>query len=102
VTVRAGEPVVVYLASANHDESVYTDPDELDFRRQESTHVGFGHAAHHCLGAPLARMELQVAMRTLLTRFPGLRLACSEQDITWKTGVATRRPIRMLVTRSVL
>lgn len=97
VTVRTGEPVVVHLPSANHDESVYTNPDDLDFRRQEATHVGFGHGAHHCLGAPLARMELQVALSTLLTRFPGLRLAGSEEDVVWKAGVITRGPVRMLV-----
>jgi cytochrome P450 len=92
VTVRAGEPVIVNLASANRDESVYTHPDELDLLRREASHVGFGHGAHHCLGAPLARMELQVALRTLLERLPGLRFAGPEQDITWKTGVATRGP----------
>lgn len=98
VTVRAGEPVVVQLASANRDESVYTDPDELDLHRQEASHVGFGHGAHHCLGAPLARMELQVALRTLLTRLPGLRFAGSEDDIVWKTGLSTRGPEHMPVT----
>jgi cytochrome P450 len=95
VTVRAGEPVVVALHSANRDASVYTNPDELDLGRHESSHIGFGHGAHHCLGAPLARMELQVALRTLLTRLPGLRFAESEKDIEWKAGVATRGPARM-------
>jgi cytochrome P450 len=98
VTVRAGEAVVVNLTSANRDESVYTRPHELDLRRQEAPHVGFGHGPHHCLGAPLARMELQVALRTLLQRLPGLRLAGSEQDIVWKAGLATRGPERMLIT----
>ena len=96
--VRAGEPVVVHLPSANHDESVFTSPDELDFRREEASHVGFGHGAHHCLGAPLARLELQVALRTLLTRFPGLRFAGSETDVVWKTGVITRGPVHLPVT----
>ena len=98
VTVRAGEAVVVQLASANRDESVFPHPDEIDLGRQESPHVGFGFGPHHCLGAPLARMELQVALRTLLTRFPGLRLADTGHDIDWKTGLATRGPARMLVT----
>ena len=98
VTVRAGEPVVVYLGSANRDESAYANPDELDFRRQEASHVGFGHGPHYCLGAPLARMEMQIALHTLLTRFPGLRFAGSEEDVAWRTGVITRRLTRMPVT----
>jgi cytochrome P450 len=98
VTVRAGEPVVVSLPAANRDESVYTDPERLDLRRREPSHVGFGHGAHHCLGAPLARMELQVALRTLITRLPGLRFAGSAEEIIWKTGLATRGPERMPIT----
>lgn len=98
VLVKAGEPVVVALASANRDESVYTDPDRLDIQRNEATHVGFGHGAHHCLGAPLARMELQVALRTLLTRLPGLRLAVPAEDIVWRAGSATRSPAQLPVT----
>jgi cytochrome P450 len=98
VTVRAGEPVVYYLGSANRDEAVYTDPDRLDLTRREAPHIGFGHGAHHCLGAPLARMELQVALRTLLERLPGLRLAGTDRDVVWKTGVATRGPEHMSIT----
>jgi cytochrome P450 len=97
VLVRAGEPVLPAIHSANRDVSVYTDPDVLDLLRQEASHVGFGHGAHHCLGAPLARMELQVAVDTLLRRFPELSLAEGE-DIEWKAGLATRGPARMLVT----
>nr|WP_309505122.1 hypothetical protein [Streptomyces sp. KM273126] len=52
---------------------------------------------HHCLGSPLARVELQVSLRTLLTRFPGLRLSGSETDVVWKTGMLTRGPERMPV-----
>lgn len=97
VTVRAGEPVVVSMPAANRDESVFTDPERLDLRRQEASHVGFGHGPHHCLGAPLARMELQVALATLLARLPGLRFAGPGQDIVWKTGLATNGPERMLI-----
>ncbi|GAB3961823.1 cytochrome P450 [Actinoallomurus acanthiterrae] len=95
VTVRAGEPVVVALHSANRDGSVYTDPATLDLERKEASHIGFGHGPHHCLGAQLARMELQVALGTLLHRLPDLRFATSEEDTVWKTGVATRAPARM-------
>ncbi|MDI5976929.1 cytochrome P450 [Amycolatopsis magusensis] len=95
VLVRAGEPVLPALASANRDESSYTDPDRLDLERDETSHVGFGHGAHHCLGAPLARMELQVALETLLRRLPGLRFAGPESDVEWKDGLATRGPTLM-------
>jgi cytochrome P450 len=57
--------------------------------------VGFGHGAHHCLGAPLARMELQVALGVLVGRLPGLRLAEGEDGIDWKSGLSTRGPERM-------
>ncbi|MFI0815259.1 cytochrome P450 [Streptomyces sp. NPDC021098] len=98
VTVRAGEPVVVAINSANRDEKVYTDSDQLDLRRHEATHIGFGHGPHHCLGAPLARMELQIALRTLLERLPGLRFADTERDVEWKVGVTTRGVRRLPVT----
>ncbi|MFI0774561.1 cytochrome P450 [Streptomyces sp. NPDC021212] len=98
VTVRAGEPVVVAINSANRDESVYTDSGQLDLCRREATHLGFGHGPHHCLGAPLARMELQIALRTLLERLPGLRFADAERDVEWKVGVSTRGVRRLPVT----
>ncbi|QNP74219.1 cytochrome P450 [Streptomyces roseirectus] len=97
VTVRAGEAVMVALHAANHDESVFTCPHRLDLERREAAHVAFGGGAHHCLGSPLARVELQVALRTLLTRFPGLRFHASEADVVWKTGVLTRGPERLPV-----
>lgn len=98
VIVRAGEPVVGANASAHRDESVYTDPDELDLARKEAPHLAFGHGIHTCLGQPLARMELQVTLHTLLSRLPGLRFADREQDITWKSGVATRGPLPLNLT----
>jgi cytochrome P450 len=96
--VRAGEPVITSNVSANRDGTVYTCPETLDLTRQEASHVGFGHGPHHCLGAQLARMELQVSLRTLLVRLPGLRLAGTGEDLAWKTGSAVRGLTRMLVT----
>lgn len=96
VVVRAGEPVLPAVHSANRDGAVYSSPEELDLLRAEVSHVGFGYGAHHCLGAPLARMELQVALSTLLRRLPGLGLVSG--GVEWKTGLATRGPARMMVT----
>ncbi|MBP2335801.1 cytochrome P450 [Saccharothrix coeruleofusca] len=99
VLVRAGEPVLASLNSANRDESAYTDPDRLDLTRQQASHVGFGHGAHHCLGAPLARVELQIALRVLLRRLPGLRFA-EDPDacVEWKQGLSLSGPTRMSIT----
>ncbi|GDY31462.1 cytochrome P450 [Gandjariella thermophila] len=90
VLVRAGEPVLAVVASANRDESVFPDADTLDLRREVNPHVGFGHGVHHCLGAPLARMELQVALGSLVRRLRELRLATPEPELRWKTGMLVR------------
>ena len=99
VLVRAGEPVLSSVGSANRDDAIFANPDELDLARAEASHVGFGHGPHHCLGAQLARLELQVALRTLLTRLPGLDFPNSpEADVAWKTGLLVRGPRRMVVS----
>jgi cytochrome P450 len=92
VTVRAGDPVLPALHSANRDGDVFDDPDAVDFHRRGRSHFGFGHGAHHCLGAQLARMELQVALETLATRLPELRLAVPEPELVWKQGMLVRGP----------
>ncbi|CAM00748.1 cytochrome P450 [Saccharopolyspora erythraea NRRL 2338] len=97
VTVRAGEPVLVSASSANRDEAVFDDPDRLDLTRENNAHIGFGHGPHHCLGAQLARLELQVGLRTLLTRLPGLRFAGGEDDVVWKEGMLVRGPSKLEV-----
>ncbi len=88
--VAAGDAVFVSRSAANRDPSVYPDPDRLDITRDTAAHVGFGHGAHHCLGAQLARLELQVALGSLLNRLPGLRLAVPEADLPWRTGLLMR------------
>lgn len=90
VLVRAGEPVLGALHSANRDETSFTDPDRIDFHRDARPHFGFGHGAHHCLGAQLARMELRVALGTLVRRLPELRFAVAEEQLEWKTGMLVR------------
>lgn len=70
--IGAGELVVFALPAANRDPAATTDPDRLDVTRGEVGHLAFGHGVHHCLGAPLARMEMRVAFPALLRRFPRL------------------------------
>jgi cytochrome P450 len=86
VTVPAGDAVFLAFASANRDETVFPSPDRLDFERADNPHLAFGHGAHRCLGAPLARLELSVAIGALAARFPGLRPAVPENELRWRTG----------------
>ncbi|GAA5050735.1 cytochrome P450 [Thermocatellispora tengchongensis] len=72
IRIEPGEFVVVHRTSANHDETVFDEPGRFDVTRSPNPHLGFSHGAHHCLGAPLARMELQVAFTTLFARLPDL------------------------------
>ncbi|MGV9914690.1 cytochrome P450 [Streptomyces tendae] len=82
--ISAGEGVVCMLNAANHDEDVFAGGGDLDVRRDARHHVAFGFGVHQCLGQPLARVELQIAVETLLRRLPGLRLACSFDDIRFQ------------------
>jgi cytochrome P450 len=82
-TVRAGEPVLLAKHAANGDRRRYADPDRLDITRDAHGQLGFGHGAHHCLGAPLARLDIQTALTALLQRFPDLRLAVPEAALEW-------------------
>ena len=97
-TVAAGEPVLLAKHAANRDPRRYPDPDRLDVTRNAQGHLGFGHGAHHCLGASLARMDLRIAMAALLDRFPSLRLAVPAEELEWKTGMAVRGPVALPVT----
>jgi cytochrome P450 len=97
VLVRRGEFVMPLMAGANRDEEVFADPDRLDFTRPRPAHFAFGHGVHRCLGAALARMELQVAIGALLRRFPDLRLAADVDDIIWCAGGLVRAPVNLPV-----
>ena len=84
VTIPAGEWVFVMLPSANRDPARFADPESLDLGRDVGGHVAFGHGIHYCLGAPLARMEAEVALGTLLGRFPDLSLAAAPEELRWR------------------
>lgn len=87
VTIPAGETVIPLFGTANRDPSVFTDPDRFDVTRAPANHLAFGIGVHHCLGAQLARMELQEAFRGLLGRLPGLRLAVPAEQLRFKHGM---------------
>jgi cytochrome P450 len=81
-TIHRGEVVTVVLGSADRDPDSFENPDALDLTAKRQTrHLGFGHGQHFCLGAPLARLETEIALATLLRRLPGLRLAVAEHDL---------------------
>jgi cytochrome P450 len=84
VTIPAREWVLCVTASANHDPSRFPDPSRLDVSRDASGHVAFGHGIHYCLGAPLARLEGEVAFSALLSRFPALSLAAPASSLRWR------------------
>jgi len=88
VTIPAGEIVLPFYASANRDASVFSDPDRFDVSRPAASHLTFGAGPHHCLGAQLARLELQEAFRGLLARMPSIRLAVSPAELEFKPGMA--------------
>ncbi|MFG3282191.1 cytochrome P450 [Streptomyces sp. NPDC048111] len=88
--IPAGAPVLVSLASAGRDASRHTDPDRFDIRRAPQSHLAFGHGIHFCLGAPLARMEGRIAVRTLLERAPDLQLDAGEGALEWLPGLLIR------------
>lgn len=81
-TIPRGAPVRVLIPAVNRDERAFTAPDRLDITRDPCPHLSFGQGIHHCLGAPLARLEGRVALRTLVERAPALRLADGAQ-VTW-------------------
>ena len=85
--IPAGEIVVVGLLAANRAAAGIAHPDALDITRADNPHVAFGHGIHHCLGAPLARLEGRIALGSLLCRFPTLRLAVAPEELTWRPGV---------------
>jgi cytochrome P450 len=89
-TVPAGDSVIVSLCAANRDPERFPDADTLDLDRTPNPHMAFGHGIHFCPGAALARVELQIALRALLTRLPQIRLAVPDEDLVWVGAVLAR------------
>jgi len=82
--LRRGDLAIAVVGSANRDAAQFADADTLDLGRKENRHVGFGRGAHYCLGAPLARLETEIALTTLLERLLNLRLAIAAEDLYWR------------------
>lgn len=96
--IPARSPVVIGLLSANRDETRFPDPSELRLDRTQNPHLAFGHGIHYCVGAPLARLEAQIAFTGLITRFPSLRLAVPESELAWRPGLLLRGLFTLPVT----
>ncbi|MCU1681258.1 MAG: hypothetical protein JWQ81_1997 [Amycolatopsis sp.] len=93
--IRKGEPVLVSTGAANRDPLKFPEPDKIDLGRADNGHICFGHGLHHCLGAPLARLELQEALGALLAKMPTLRVA---GELEWKAQMVARAPGKLPVT----
>lgn len=89
-TIPKGELVLAVIAAANHDPQHFDNPDVLNISREHNRHVGFGQGMHYCLGAPLARLEGQIAISTLVQRVPHLRLAVAPDQLRWRSGFIVR------------
>lgn len=98
VVIRAGELVLLSTGAANHDPAVFPDPERVEVTRAAGAHLTFGHGARYCLGAPLARIELQVVLTGLVTRFPTMRLAAEVSELGGRrdtlTGGLAELPVR--------
>jgi cytochrome P450 len=97
--IPAGQLILVSLLAANRDHAQYERPDQFDVTRKPAQHLAFGHGIHYCLGAPLARVEAEIAFRHLLRRYPGLELAVPESRLAWRPGMLmhglTSLPVRL-------
>ncbi|MFF2650713.1 cytochrome P450 [Streptomyces sp. NPDC058045] len=97
-TIPAGDGVIALLAAADHDPEQFDTPGQADFHRTDNHHLAFGHGVHQCIGQHLARLELEVALETLLRRVPGLRLAGDREQVAIKHDSATFGLEELMVT----
>jgi cytochrome P450 len=86
-TIRQGEGVIFPDSAGNWDEQAFANPEQLDLSRPASNHISFGYGTHQCLGQPLARVELQIAYKTLLDRIPSVRLAAEMEDLRFRNDM---------------
>lgn len=98
VLIREGELAYVSYVAANWDERVYPDPGRIDFERSGPPHMAFGNGPHVCVAPLLARMEAEVLLSTLISRFPAMRLAVPPDEMNWQTDVLIRGPVDLPVT----
>ncbi|HEQ3528385.1 TPA: cytochrome P450 [Bacillus cereus] len=89
-TIEKGDMVVIALASANRDETVFENPEVFDITRENNRHIAFGHGSHFCLGAPLARLEAKIAITTLFNRMPELQIKGNSEEIKWQGNYLMR------------
>lgn len=99
VDIPKGSFVHLSLSSAGHDPEVYDDPDRFDVTRSPSRHLSFGHGAHFCIGAPLARLQGEIAFSTLLRRLPRFELAVPPGDVAWVADSSLSRGLEALPIR---
>ncbi|CAM3948363.1 cytochrome P450 [Bacillus luti] len=88
--IQKGDMVIISLASANRDETVFENPEVFDITRENNRHIAFGHGSHFCLGAPLARLEAKIAITTLFNRMPELQIKGNREEIKWQGNYLMR------------
>ncbi len=97
--IQAGQTVALNLGGANHDPAQYAQPDQFDIFRTSKHHMAFGYGMHYCLGAPLARLETQIAISTILQRYPAIQI--SSEPLEWHRS-SIFRGLKKLKVNSVL
>lgn len=95
--IQQGDTIFIVLASINRDEELVEDGDVFNIHREPVKHMAFGHGIHYCLGAPLARLEGEIALRTLVNRMPHLSLAVKEEELTYRSGFLLRGLVELPV-----